>query len=366
MNVPFVDLELQHRSIKKSIDRAINEVISSNSFIGGEMVEKFEADFAAFTSIKHVISCANGTDAIEIALEALGIGRGDEVIVPAYTWVSTASAVVRVGAEPVFVDVHPDYYTLNPQDISAAITTKTKAIIPVHFYGLPAPMPEIMTIARKNNLLVIEDCAQAHGATIGRQMVGSFGDIATYSFYPAKNLGAYGDAGAVTTNDGKLARKIRVQARLGQEGKHNHLSIGRNSRMDTLQAAVLSAKMPHLEEWTAKRRWVAHQYNLKLANLELKLPRIPNDYKHVYHLYVIQVDEREKLRKYLAGQNIQTQVHYPRPLNQMTFFKNTRDMAVSDAMASKVLSLPLFTGMTIVQIDHVVKSLERFIAFGAR
>lgn len=366
MNVPFVDLKAQYKSIKPSVDKAIQEILNNTSFIGGKPVEDFELEFAEFIGVKHAIGCANGTDAIEIALEALGIGAGDEVIVPAYTWVSTASAVSRVGAIPVFVDVHPDYYTIDPEKIKAAITKKTRAILPVHFYGLPAPMSEIMAIAKENELFVIEDCAQAHGATIGKQKVGTFGDLATFSFYPGKNLGGYGDGGAILTQDKEFAEKVRVISGLGQKGKHNHLQIGRNSRLDTLQAAVLSAKLPHLQEWTAKRRWVARQYNLKLAEVDIKLPRIPNDFKHVYHLYVIQVRERDRLKKYLEGKGIQTQIHYPKPLNKLPIFANKGPMEVADAMADKLLSLPVYPEMTSEQVEYVVQNVESFISFGAR
>ena len=295
MEVPFVDLKAQYNSIKNKIDQAIAEVLNNTSFIGGEKVKEFEAKFAEYIGVNHAIGCANGTDAIEIALEALGVGPGDEVLIPAYTWVSTASAVSRAGAEPVFVDVHEDYYTLDADLIEQSITSKTKALIPVHFYGLPADMPAITKIAKEHNLLVIEDCAQAHGAMIGKQMVGTFGDLATFSFYPGKNLGAYGDGGIILANDEKLAHKCRTISGLGQDGKHNHVMAGRNSRLDTLQAVVLSVKLPMLEEWTARRRWVARQYSQKLDELKIKVQRIPTDYKHVYHLYVIQVDRRDEL-----------------------------------------------------------------------
>ena len=366
MHVPFVDLRKQYNAIKDQIDAKIQDILNETAFIGGNPVDQFEQDFADFVGINHVISCANGTDAIEIALEALGIGPGDEVIVPAYTWVSTASAVSRVGAEPVFIDVHPEYYTLDPENINGAITSKTKAIIPVHFYGLPADMVSISSLAKKAGLLVIEDCAQAHGATIGRQKVGTFGDIATFSFYPGKNLGAYGDGGAIVTNNEKYAASARRIARLGQEGKHNHLMAGRNSRLDTLQAAILSVKLPHLEEWTAKRRWVARQYNLKLDNIDIQLPRIPNDFKHVYHLYVVQVKERDRLKAFLDDKGVQTQIHYPRPLNQMKFFKRAGGQEVADKMADRLLSLPMYPEMTLEEITYVVKQLEAFITFGAR
>ena len=366
MEVPFVDLKAQYKTIKKAIDEKIAGVLENTSFVGGDIVTGFEDAFAKYIGLEHAIGCANGTDAIEIALEALGIGQGDEVLVPAYTWVSTATAVVRVGAEPVFVDVHPEYYTIDPTKIQAAITSNTKAIIPVHFYGLPAAMDEIMELAKQNNLKVIEDCAQAHGADIGRKIVGSFGDISTFSFYPGKNLGAYGDGGAILTNSKDLASKIKIIARLGQEGKHNHLMSGRNSRLDTLQAAILNVKLPHLDEWIAKRRWVARQYNLQLDGTDIQTHRIPNDFKHVYHIYAIQVNERAKLKEFLLKKGIHTQVHYPKPLNQMSFFKNSGPMKVADEMSDKLLSLPIYPEMKKEQIDYVVEQLRAFVTYGAR
>ncbi len=363
MEVPFVDLAAQYRAIKKQIDKAIEQTLSSTTFIGGEPVERFEKEFAAFSGHKYCVSCANGTDALEIALEALGIGPGDEVLVPAYTWVSTASAVSRVGARPVFVDVHPQYYTLDVQQIEPLLNKKTRAIIPVHLYGLPADMPAIMALAQKHNLLVIEDCAQAHGADIARQKTGTFGHIATYSFYPGKNLGAYGDAGAVVTSDKALADKCRLIARLGQRGKHNHLQIGRNSRLDSLQAAILSAKLPFLEEWTARRRWVARQYNLQLADLPIDRQQIPNDFKHVYHVYVIQTAERDRLQAYLAEAGIRTQIHYPKPLNQMTFFDTAAPRPVADKMAGRILSLPVYPELTKEQVAYVIDRIKYFFTY---
>jgi dTDP-4-amino-4,6-dideoxygalactose transaminase len=360
MEIVFVDLKAQYKSIQNKIDEAIAEVINNTSFIGGGKVKEFETKFAEYIGVDHAVGCANGTDAIEIALEALGVGKGDEVLVPAYTWVSTASAVSRVGAEPVFVDIHEDYYTMDVDLIEEAITAKTKAIIPVHFYGLPADMIAINKIAKKHKLFVIEDCAQAHGAMIGKQAVGTFGDIATFSFYPGKNLGAYGDGGAILTNDEALAHKCMVISGLGQDGKHNHVIAGRNSRLDTLQAAVLSVKLPLLEEWTARRRWVARQYNMKLNNSKVKVQRIPNDFKHVYHLYVIQVDKRDELKSFLEKNGVQTQIHYPKPLNQYDLFKNHCAKKVSDAMADKLLSLPMYAEMTQKQIDYIVKLIQKF------
>ncbi len=364
MKVPFVDLRAQYKTIKPRVDQAIAEVLAAAAFIGGDAVADFEAEFAGFTGTRYAVGCANGTDALEIALEALGVGPGDEVLVPAYTWVSTASAVVRVGAKPVFVDVHADYYTLDPDLLGQAVTANTKAIIPVHFYGLPADMPAIMALAKKHRLKVIEDCAQAHGAMIGRQPVATFGNLATFSFYPGKNLGAYGDGGAIVTNDHALAGKCRVIARLGQQGKHNHVQVGRNSRLDTLQAAVLRAKLPMLEEWTARRRWVARQYAMQFADLKIKTQRIPADFKHVYHLYVVQVDMRDGLQKYLQEKGIQTQIHYPKPLNQLGVFADKRPQKVADAMADRLLSLPMYPEMTREQVDYVAAMVKKFIVYG--
>ncbi|MEN8248035.1 MAG: DegT/DnrJ/EryC1/StrS family aminotransferase, partial [Bacteroidota bacterium] len=342
MEVPFVDIGNQYKQVKGDIQQAIESVFEEYMFIGGHFVSDFEEKFAESTGVKHVVGCANGTDAIEIALETLGITEGDEVLVPAYSFVSTATAVKRVGAEPVFVDVHEDYYTINHELIKNAITKNTRAIIAVHFYGLPAPMHELMDIAREHNLFVVEDCAQGHGAQIDKQQVGSFGDMATYSFYPSKNFGAYGDAGAILTNDDELAEKARIISNMGQLEKHKHLQVGRNSRLDTLQAAILQAKLPKVEEWTARRRWVARQYNIKLPEFGYKLQRIPDNYKHVYHLYVIQTENRDRLKEFLEDNGVQTQIHYPKPLNQFNFFKNKGKMTVANEMSEKILSLPMY------------------------
>ena len=265
MKVPFVDLQAQYATIQADIDEAIKRVVSQSSFIGGPIVEEFETAFAAYQGVPHCVSCANGTDALEIALAALEIGKGDEVIVPSYTWISTASAVHAVGAKAVFVDVDSRYYTMESSKIEAAITERTKAVIPVHFYGLPANMIKVVEIANTHGLRIIEDCAQAHGADINGQRVGGFGDLATFSFYPAKNLGAYGDAGCILASDEELADRCRVIARLGQKGKHNHIALGRNSRMDGLHAAILTAKLPYLDRWISQRQNAAKRYNQLLG-----------------------------------------------------------------------------------------------------
>src|SRR5579863_8896253 len=256
MKVPFADLYTQYLSIKNDIDRAIETTIRNSSYIGGQAVRDFEAAFAAYVGIDHVIACGNGTDSIEILLQAFGVGKGDEVIVPAISWISTSEAVSTVGATPVFVDIEEEYFTMDPVLLRKAITPRTKAVIPVHLYGQPADMPAIMKIAEAHKLLVIEDCAQAHGAKIAGRTVGTFGHAASFSFYPGKNLGAYGDAGCMATNDPAIAEKARMISQHGQKGKHNHLIEGRNSRLDGLQAAILLAKLPYLGKWTEAR--IAH------------------------------------------------------------------------------------------------------------
>ncbi|MEM9339621.1 MAG: DegT/DnrJ/EryC1/StrS family aminotransferase, partial [Bacteroidota bacterium] len=273
MSIPFVDLNAQYQSIKSEVDHAIASVFETTSFIGGEPVRKFEEDFAQYLGANHCVSCANGTDAIEIALKALGVGPGDEVIVPALTWISTAGAVNNVGAAPVFVDVLADERTIDPSLIVPKITDKTRAILPVHLYGLPARMKEIKAIAVKHKLRIIEDCAQAHGAEIDGHKVGTMGDIATFSFYPSKNLGAYGDAGAIVTNDSELAERCKKLSNHGQLVKHDHQIIGRNSGLDAIQAAVLNVKLSYLDEWTKTRGCIASQYDSLLK--EVLTPLVP-------------------------------------------------------------------------------------------
>ncbi len=360
MNIPFVDLQIQYQSIKGEIAETIAHILDNAIFVNGHPLDSFEKNFAAYMGVAHCVGCANGTDAIEIALEALGIGEEDEVLVPAYTWVSTASAVSRVGAKPIFVDVHTDFYTIDVSKIEDKITARTKAIIPVHFYGLPANMEAILKIAATHNLKVIEDCAQAHNATINGKKVGSFGDMATYSFYPGKNLGAYGDGGAVVTNSKELNEKARIIARLGQQGKHNHIIAGRNSRLDSMQAAILNVKLNHLAEWTQKRQLVAKWYLDLLKDTPIKLPSTPNDYGHVYHLFVIQTDRRDELKTFLESKGINTQIHYPQPLHKLGIFEEQGPFAVADEMTGKLLSLPIYAELNRVQVEYVVKAIKEF------
>lgn len=364
--IPFVDLYAQYKSIQNEIDAAIAASIQNTSFIGGKPVQDFEQSFAGFIGVKHIISCANGTDSIEILLQAYGIGKGDEVIVPAASWISTSEAVSTAGATPVFVDVEEDYFTINPALIEAAITPKTKAIIPVHLYGHPANMPAIMAIAQKNNLIVIEDCAQSHAASINGKLTGTFGHAASFSFYPGKNLGAYGDAGCMATSDDAIAEKVRMIANHGQKGKHNHIMEGRNSRLDGLQAAILSAKLPYLHQWTNARIALAAQYNTSITNTALGLPKTKQKYKHVFHLYVIRSNKRDALKDELNALGIETAIHYPCALPFLSCYADRNFTAgsfpVAEAWAKKVLSIPMYAELTTTQIEYIASALNNLPA----
>lgn len=359
MSIPFVDLKAQYLSIQDEIDSAIANVIDKTQFIGGEITKSFETSFAEYAKAKHCVGMANGTDAIEIALKALGVGEGDEVLVPALTWISTAGAVNGVGAEPVFVDVLEGERTINPALLEEKITERTKAIIPVHLYGLPARMDEIMQIAKNHNLRVIEDCAQAHGAEIDGKRVGTFGDIATFSFYPGKNLGAYGDAGAIVTIDDALQETCRMLANHGQMSKHDHRIIGRNSRLDTMQAAILQAKLPHLEKWTNARIAVANWYEEKLDK-HVK-PIVPDNMRHVFHLYVIQSSNRNQLIDLLKVSNIGFSIHYPTALPHLKSYSYKNHIIgqfpVAEKLCNEILSLPMFAEISEDQVEQVCKVL---------
>ena len=360
MQVPFVDLKEQYQSLKPAIDAAIHQCLDTTSFVGGPLVSTFEKAFASYLGVEHCIGCANGTDSLEIIMKALGIGPGDEVIVPACSWISTSETVTAVGAKVVFADILPEYYTIDPADIVRKITTRTKAIIPVHLYGLPASMPEIMEIAGKHGLYVIEDCAQSHGAAIDGKMVGTFGIAASFSFYPGKNLGAYGDAGAMVCNDSNLARTLRMIANHGQEGKHNHQMEGRNSRLDSMQAAILSVKLPHLPEWTTKRQANASYYE-KLLGEHVQTPKAPKGYSHVYHVYEIQVPNREKMIRVLEQAGVQTAIHYPTPMPFMPAYAHyghqKSDFPVAAAQMDRILSLPMYPELRPEQMDYVAEQI---------
>jgi len=364
MPIPFVDLKAQYKIIKPEIDAAIKNVISDCAFVGtssNKYVQVFEKAFAKFSGLKHVVACANGTDAIEIALKAMGIGVGDEVIVPALTWISTAEAVSTVGAKPIFVDID-EFYAIDASKIEEKISKKTKAIIAVHLYGQPADMISITKIAKRHHLKIIEDCAQAHGAELNGKKVGTFGDVATFSFFPGKNLGAYGDAGAIATNDAKLADMCRKISQHGQlDKKHFHYIEGRNSRMDGIQAAVLSVKLKYLNNWTKARIKHADLYRKLLKNVEL--PILRPGAKYVYHLFVVQSDVRDALQTKLKEAGVETAVQYPNALPFLDCYKDCgykpADFPVAYEVTQKILSLPIFAELTKKQIEFVASEIKK-------
>ena len=363
MKIPFVDLHAQYLSIKQEIDAAIADVIRETAFIRGPHVDKFEKQFAEVVGTKHCVSCANGTDAIYIAMKGLGIRPGDEVITTAHSWISTSETITQAGGRVVFCDTDRETFTIDPLLIEAKITPRTVGIIPVHLYGQSADMGPIMEIAARHNLWLIEDCAQAHLAEYRGRQVGTFGRAATFSFYPGKNLGAMGDAGCLVTNDDNLAEWSALYARHG--GKGDHQIEGINSRLDGLQAAILSVKLPHLRKWTEERRRVAALYDSALADIpEVETPRIAPDRSHVYHLYVIRCDRRDELKKYLADTGIPTVLNYPKALPfypAYDYLSHTpADFPVAYEHQSKILSLPIFPEMTEAQVNYVTGKIRDF------
>lgn len=369
MRVPFVDLKAQYSSIKSEIDEAISRVVSETAFVAGKYAAAFESEFAEYIGAAECVAVANGTDAIEIALAALDIGPGDEVIVPANTFFATAEAVANIGADAVFVDCDSNFYNIDTAKIEEKITPRTKALIPVHLYGLPAEMDAVMQIARKHGLKVIEDSAQAHGARYKGQTVGTFGDAATFSFYPGKNLGAYGDAGAIVTSNSEVAERCRLIANHGQPTKYRHTIVGRNSRMDGIQAAVLSVKLRHLDDWLDARRSHASRYNELLADTGIALPIAPDDRTHTYHLYVIRLKNRDAVAARLNEAGIDTGLHYPTALPFLEAYADIgyapADFPVASAQMSELLSLPMYAELTDEMIDHVCAELRSFVSRGA-
>jgi len=362
MKVPFVDLHAQYLSIKAEIDSAIAQVIAQSAFIRGKHVDAFEQAWAETLKVKHCISCANGTDALYIAMRGLGLKPGDEVITTAHSWIATSETITQAGGRVVFCDTQEDTFNIDPRLIEAKITKATVGIIPVHLFGQPADMDEIMVIAKKHNLWVIEDCAQAHLATYKGKLVGTFGDAATFSFYPGKNLGAYGDAGCIVTNDDTLADWTATFARHG--GKGEHVMEGINSRMDGLQAAILKVKLPHLPAWTTARRRVAARYNELLRGVDsLTTPKVRDDRSHVYHLYVIATDKRDSLKKALADSEITTSLNYPKALPFYPAYAYLGHKPVDFPGAyrnqSRILSLPIFPEMTGEMIEYVADQTRR-------
>lgn len=362
--VKFLDLFAQYKTIKTEIDEAIQGVITNSAFIGGETVKNFEQVFAEYCEAEFCIGVGNGTDALEIAIEALNLPQGSEIIVPANSFIASSEAVTRLGHKVVFADCDSDSYVISIEDVQKRITEKTKAIIAVHLYGHPCDMDALKTLADEHGLYIIEDCAQSHGAEYKGKRVGSIGDIAAFSFYPGKNLGAYGDGGAITTNNADLAKKSRMIANHGRIAKYDHEFEGRNSRLDGLQAAILSVKLKHLSEWTEKRIAVADYYLANLKGIQkITLPVRQNWAKQVFHLFVIRAEKRDALAKFLADKGIQTGVHYPISLPKLKAYSYT-NQANEDLFANKydsnLLSLPIGEHLSEQDLAQVVVAIKEF------
>lgn len=366
MNIPFNDLHAQYLSLKPEIDEAIARVIKNSSFVRGPEVDSFEENFANLIDIKNCVSCANGTDALYISMNALGLKSGDEVIVPAHSWISTSETVTQSGGKVIFCDTRDEDFTIDVSEIENKISKNTVGIIPVHLYGHPAQMEEIMALAKKHSLWVIEDCAQAHLATFKGKKIGKFGDIATFSFYPGKNLGAMGDAGALVTDDNELAERAARFARHGGLVKGMHEIEGINSRLDGIQAAILNVKLSFLKDWTSKRQEIAKTYIKHLKNLKnLKLPYPQNNVSHVWHLFVIRALKRDELQRFLLKNGIKTLINYPIALPFLKAYSHQNnkfsDFPIAYKHQNEVLSLPIFPEMTEEMIIYIADKISEFI-----
>lgn len=367
VNVPFVDLRAQHAGLKDEIDRVLRAVVQESAFVRGPFVTAFETEFARCYGVRHCISVASGTDALYICLKMLGVGGGDEVLTPAGSWISSSETITQTGAQPVFIDAEPDFFTLDPEQVRRKITSRTRAILAVHLLGQPAAMHEICAIAREHGLLVVEDCAHAHLAELNGTRVGLFGIGGAFSFYPGKNLGAFGDAGAIITNDDDFAEKVRLYARHGAPAsdKHCHLIEGINSRMDGLQAAVLSVKLPHLTKWNLLRQEHARRYNELLAEVPaVQPPKERTGASHVYHVYQIRCQNRNNLEAYLNRSGIATARHYPVPLPFVPAYHRLghrpEEFPVVHQYQQEILSLPVYPEMSIQQLDFVADRIRSF------
>jgi dTDP-4-amino-4,6-dideoxygalactose transaminase len=364
MTIPLVDLKAQYQSIKPEIDAAMQRVVNNTSFILGKEVAEFEKNFAAFCRAQHCVGMDSGTAALHLALVILGVKPGDEVITTTHTFIATAEVISQIGAHPVFVDIDPRTYNLDPNLIERAITPRTRAIIPVHLYGQPAEMDAILEVARRHNLRVIEDAAQAHGAEYRGRRAGTMGDIACFSFYPGKNLGAYGDAGALVTNDATLAERARMLRDHGRRDKYEHLIIGYGYRLDALQAAILGAKLPHLDAWNARRRGIADYYTELLTNTDIVTPYFPPHITPIYHIYCVRHKNRDGLRQHLKARGIETGIHYPIPLHLQPVYKDlgykVGDFPHTEKAANEILSLPMYPELTDEQVQQIVEAVKEF------
>jgi dTDP-4-amino-4,6-dideoxygalactose transaminase len=366
LNIPFVDLRSQYQSIKPEIDQAIQRVLDNTSFILGSEAKAFEDAFSDYMRVKHTMGVSNGTDALLLAMLALGIKPGDEVIVPSHTFIATIAPIMQIGARPVFVEIDPLTYNIDPAAIEAAITPKTRAIAAVHLYGQPANMPVIKAIADKHNLRLLEDAAQAHGAEIDGQRIGSWGDVTCFSFYPGKNLGAYGEAGAVSTNNDEIAEQVRLLREHGSKTKYEHLVIGYNARIEGFQAAVLGVKLKYIEQWTELRRQHAAYYTQALKDLPgITTPAEAPGVRHVYHLYVLRVaGDRQQAMDFFKDKGVGVGIHYPIPNHLQPAlaelgYKNG-DLPTTEAVASSIVSLPMFPELTVEQLDYTIAAVKEW------
>ena len=364
MKVPFVSFRPLEHELDSDLRAAFEHVYTNSWYIGGTEDEKFEKAFAEYCDTKYCVGVGNGLDALIFSLKAFGIKEGDEVIIPSNTYIATALAVTYVGARPVFVEPDIRTYNINPTLIQRAVTDKTKAIIPVHLYGQACDMESVMEIAKRNNLRVIEDCAQAHGATYKGKVVGSFGDAAGFSFYPGKNLGAFGDAGAVVMNDRTLADKIRALGNYGSDYKYHHIYKGNNSRLDEIQAAILAAKLPHLNRMNEERRRIADKYLTEIKNPEIILPYIPEDMTPVWHIFAIRCKRQGELEKFLNDKGVGTNKHYPIPMHLQECYKDlgfkAGDFPIAEEISATELSIPMYYGMTSDEIQYVIDAINEF------
>jgi dTDP-4-amino-4,6-dideoxygalactose transaminase len=365
MNIPFVDLKSQYAGIKTEINAAIQKILDNSEFVQGPTVRRFEEQFSAVQNVKHTIACGSGTDALHLALWGLGISSQDEVITAANTFIATAEAVLLTGAKPVLVDIHEPSLTIDPAKVEAALTERTKVIIPVHLYGQACDMDPIVELAKRHNIVIIEDACQAHLAEYKGRKVGSFGVAAAFSFYPGKNLGAYGEAGAVVTNDTALFKKLSKLRDHGQVEKYLHEMFGHNYRMDGIQGAILEVKLRYLKQWTDARRRVAQFYNERLKSIPgVVIPKEMEYARHVYHLYVVRVSERAALQKYLKEKGVSTGLHYPVPLHLQEALQlygyRRGDFQVTERAADEILSLPMYPELTEEQVDYVCNTIRAF------
>ncbi|MEK7616891.1 MAG: DegT/DnrJ/EryC1/StrS family aminotransferase [Patescibacteria group bacterium] len=364
MPIPLVDLSYQYQKIKLKIDDSLYKIFSKGDFILGEEVEKFEKEFARFCKVKYCVGVASGTDAILLSLHAMGVGAGDEVITVPNTFVATVFPIVILGAKPVLSEIDSETYQMDPKVLEKAISKKTKVIIPVHLYGIPAPMDKIMKIARSHNLFVLEDACQAHGSMLNGKKCGSFGDMAAFSFYPAKNLGAAGDGGAVVTNNKDLAQRIKVLRNMGQQKKYHHTERGYNSRLDTLQAAILRAKLRYLDTWNKQRRGLATLYKELLEGLPLVLPKERDGTVSNYHLFVVRSKKRDVLLEYLKRKGVFCGIHYPIPihmqksLNDLDYKKGA--FPITELYAKEIISLPMYPGLRTEEIEYICSLIQKF------